>query len=131
MKVNCKENGTVLLIELVGRMDTSISREFEVQLLDRIANGQTHLVFDFSRVEHVTTHGVRLLLRAFREVTTVNGRMVFHSLNERVRRVFKIAGLTMVFSIYETREEAVRGALFTGMLPINILNNFNTSNQAQ
>jgi hypothetical protein len=39
--------------------------------------------------------------------------------------------LTMVFNIYETRDEAVRGALFTGMLPISALNNSKTSNQAQ
>jgi anti-anti-sigma factor len=131
MQVNWKENGAVLLVELKGRMDFSTPREFEVQLLNRIANGQTHLVFDFSQVEHITTQGLRMLLRAFKEVTSVNGRMVFHSLNERVKRIFKIAGLTMVFSIYETREEAVSGALATGMLPINILKYFKTTNKAQ
>ena len=131
MKVNWKEKGTVLLIELTGRIDTSTPSEFEVQLLNRISNGQTHLVFDFSQVEHINTQGLRLLLRVFKEVTSVNGRMVFHSLNERVRRIFKIAGLTMVFSIYETREAAVSGVLSTGMLPINILKYFKTTNQAQ
>ena len=131
MKVNWKEKGTVLLIELTGRIDTSTPSEFEVQLLNRISNGQTHLVFDFSHVEHINTQGLRLLLRVFKEVTSVNGRMVFHSLNERVRRIFKIAGLTMVFSIYETREAAVSGVLSTGMLPINILKYFKTTNQAQ
>jgi anti-anti-sigma factor len=131
MKVNWEEKGKVLLIELTGRMDISTPRDFEEQLFNRIANGQTHLVFDFSQMEHITTQGLRLLLRAFKEVTSVNGRMVFHSLNERVRRIFKIAGLTMVFNIYETRDEAVRGALFTGMLPINALNNSKTTNQAQ
>lgn len=131
MKVNWKKKGTVLLIELVGRMDTTIPKEFEAQLFNKIASGETHLVFDFSQVDHVTTHGLRMLLQAFKEVTSVNGRMVFHSLNERVRHVFEIGGLTMAFSIYDTREDAVAGALFTGMLPINILNNFNTINQAQ
>lgn len=118
-----------MLIELIGRVDTATAREFEAQLFQTIADGETHLVFDFSQVEYVTTNGLRLLLHAFREVTAVNGRMVFHSLNERVKRVFEIGGLTMVFSIYETREDAVAGALFTGMLPINILNNFKTINR--
>lgn len=131
MKVNWKKKGTVLLIELVGRVDTTTAREFETQLFKTIANGETHLVFDFSQVEYITTNGLRLLLCAFKEVTAVNGRMVFHSLNDRVRRIFEIGGLTMVFRIYETREDAVAGALFTGMLPINILNNFKTINQAQ
>jgi anti-anti-sigma factor len=131
MKVNWQEKGTVLLIELTGRIDTSTPTEFEGQLLNRIANGQTHLVFDFSQVEHITTQGLRLLLRAFKEVTSVNGRMVFHSLNERVRRIFKIAGLMMVFNIYDSRDEAVSGVLSTGMLPINSLKDFKTTNPAQ
>jgi anti-anti-sigma factor len=124
MQVNWKKKGTVLLIELKGRMDTTMPREFETRLLDLIKNGEIHLVFDFSQVEYITTNGLRLLLRAFKEVTSVNGRMVFHSLNGRVRRVFEIAGLTMIFRIYETREEAFAGALYTGMLPVNILKNF-------
>lgn len=126
MNVNWKKKGAVLLIELEGRLDTSMPAEFETQLLHLIQNGETHLVFDFSRVEYVTTNGLRILLHAFKEVTSVNGRMVFHSLNERAKRIFEIAGLTMVFRIYETREEAFSGALFTGMLPVNILKNFKT-----
>ena len=131
MEVNWQEKETVLLIELTGKMDTSTPRDFEAQLLNRIANGQTRLVFDFSQVEHITTQGLRLLLRAFKEVASVNGRMVFHSLNDRVRRIFTIAGLTMVFSIYETREEAVSGVLSTGMLPVKTLKYFKPTNQAQ
>lgn len=126
MKANWKKKGTVLLIELEGRMDTSMPAEFETQLLQQIQNGETHVVFDFSQVAYVTTHGLRILLRAFKEVTSVNGRMAFHSMNERVKRIFDIAGLTMVFRIYETREEAFSGAMFTGMLPVNILKNFIT-----
>jgi anti-anti-sigma factor len=124
MQVNWKKKDTVLLIELKGRMDTTMPKEFETQLLDLIENGETHLVFDFSQVDYVTTNGLRLLLRAFKEVTYVNGRMVFHSLNERVRRIFELAGLTMIFQIYETREEAFAGALYTRMLPVNILKKF-------
>lgn len=125
MQVTLNKNGTILLIELEGRLDTSTPPEFETQLLDLIESGETHLVFDLSRVEQVSASGLRVLIRAFKQVTYANGRMVFHSLNGRVKRLFEIAGLTMVFRIYETREEAVAGALFTRMLPVNILRKSN------
>jgi anti-sigma B factor antagonist len=121
MQVTLNKKGMILLVELKGRLDTSTPKEFEAALLDLIESGETHLVFDFSQVEQVSASGLRVLVRAFKQVTYANGRMVFHSLNERVKRLFEITGLTMVFRIYETREEAVAGALFTGMLPVNIL----------
>lgn len=124
MKITLRKQGTVLLIEIEGRMDTSMSQDFEKQLLGLIENGETHLVFDFTQVEHVTTNGLRLLLKAFKAVTQLNGRMAFHSLNWRVKRVFEVAGLTMVFRVYETREEAFAGTLYTKMLPVNILKDF-------
>lgn len=121
MQVKLNKKGTVVLVELKGRLDTSLPREFETQLFDLIASGERHLVFDFSQVEQVTTTGLRVLLRVFKDVTYANGRMVFHSLNERVKRVFEIAGLTLIFNICATREEAVASALHTGLLPVNIL----------
>lgn len=125
MQITISKKGALLLIALQGRLDTSTPREFETKLLELIGDGETHLIFDLSEVEQVSANGLRMLLRAFKQVTYANGRMVFHSLNARVRRSFEIGGLTMVFRIYDTREEAVAGALFTGMLPVNILRTSN------
>ena len=121
MQVTVNKIGAVLCLELQGRLDISIPKGFEGALLRLIEQGETHLVFDFAQVEHVSSSGLRVLLRAFKKVTYANGRMAFHSLSERVRRVFDVAGLTLVFRIYETREEALGGVLYTRMLPINIL----------
>lgn len=125
MEMKMRKKGSVLLLELQGRLDTSTPREFEAQLLNLIERGERHLVFDLEQVEHVSSNGLRVLLRAFKQVTAVNGRMVFHSLNERVRRIFEIGGFTMIFRVYHTREEAVAGVLYTGMLPANLLDSFN------
>lgn len=125
MQVNLKKKGMVLLIELKGRLDTSTPKDFEAQLLELVESGEKHLVFDFSQVEHVSSNGLRTLLHAFKQLTYSNGRMAFHSLNERVKRIFDIGGFLMIFRVYETREEAVAGVLETGMLPSNILASFN------
>jgi len=106
MEVNLKKMGDILSIELKGRMDTSIPEEFETQLLNLINNGETHLVFDFSQVEYITTNGLRVLMNIYKAVSKVNGKMIFHTLNERVKRIFEIAGLTTVFQIFESREES-------------------------
>ncbi|MBI1760003.1 MAG: STAS domain-containing protein [Acidobacteria bacterium] len=122
MQITSGKLGTILCLQLQGRLDTSMPKNFEAELLRLIAQGETHLVFDCTQVEHISTSGLRVLLRAFKQITYANGRMAFHSLNERVQRIFDLAGLTLVFRIYATREEALSGVLFTQMLPVNILN---------
>ena len=125
MQVNLKKEGMILLIELKGRLDTSAPKDFEAQLLHLVESGERHLVFDFSQVEHVSSNGLRTLLHAFKRLTDSNGRMVFHSLNERVKRIFDIGGFLMIFHVYETHEEAVASVLQTGMAPANILASIN------
>lgn len=121
MEVIVQKVGAILCLQIQGRFDTSMPKGFESVLLHLIEQGETHLVFDFSHVEHVSSSGLRVLLRAFKQVTYANGRMAFHSLNERVHRIFDVAGLTLIFRIYESREAALGGVMFTRMLPINIL----------
>src|SRR5262245_28852676 len=127
MEIKFRKKGMILSIEIAGRLDTSAPKDFETRLLELIERGETQLIFDFSQVEKVSSNGLRVLLRAFKQLTYANGRMAFHSLNDQVKRIFEIAGLTMVFSVYETREEAVASVLRTRMLPVNVLENFNRS----
>ena len=122
MQVTLMKSGPILCLQIQGRLDTGIPQGFERALLRLIEKGETHLVFDFAQVEHVSSNGLRILLRAFKQITYANGRMVFHSLSERVRRSFEVAGLTMLFGIYDTREEALSGVMFTRLLPVNIVN---------
>src|SRR6185436_2649093 len=107
MEVKFRKKGLILFIQIRGRLDTSAPKEFETRLLELIEQGETQLVFDFTQVEQVSAIGLRVLLRAFKQLTYINGRMAFHSMNDRVKRMLEIAGLTMVFRICETREEAV------------------------
>jgi anti-anti-sigma factor len=124
MQVTVSKKGVILFLALAGRLDASTPGAFETQLLSLIANGETHLVFDLAQVEYISSGALRVLLRAFKQVMYVNGRMAFHSVNARVKHSFEVAGLTMVFRLYDSREEAVASVLSTGMLPVNILKTF-------
>jgi anti-sigma B factor antagonist len=117
MQVTLNKIGVVLCLQLAGRLDTNVPKGFEDALLRLIEQGETHLIFDFGRVEYISSSGLRVLVRAFKQVTYANGRMAFHSLNERVRRIFEVAGLTLVFRIYATREEAFAGMIASLVVP--------------
>lgn len=125
MNYSYQQRGTLREIVLQGQLDTSVPRSFESELLGFIASGERQLVFDFAQVDYLTSAGIRILLHVFKMMAAVNGRIVFHSLNPRVKHVFEIAGLTQVFRIYDTPGEALQGLALTGMLPPQALLNAN------
>ncbi len=116
MTYSYQQRGALREVVLQGQLDTSVPRSFETELLGFIENGERQLVFDFAQVEYLTSSGIRILLHVFKTMTAVNGRVVFHSLNPRVKHVFEIAGLTQIFRIYDTPCEALQGLALTGML---------------
>ncbi|MBI1762984.1 MAG: STAS domain-containing protein [Acidobacteria bacterium] len=123
MNYSYQQRGALREVVLQGQLDTSVPRSFESELLGFIASGERQLVFDFAQVDYLTSSGIRILLHVFKTMTAVNGRIVFHSLNPRVKHVFEIAGLTQVFRIYDTPGEALQGLALTGMLPPQALLN--------
>lgn len=125
MNYSYQHRGTLREVVLQGQLDTGVPRSFESELLSFIASGERQLVFDFAQVDYLTSAGIRILLHVFKTMTAVNGRIVFHSLNPRVKHVFEIAGLTQVFRIYDTPGEALQGLALTGMLPPQALLNAN------
>lgn len=117
MEYLLRTTGPVQEIILSGSLDAKIPVQFEDELSALIERGERQMIFDFAAVDYVTSNGVRVLLRVFKQMTSVNGRIAFHSLSRRVRQVFEIAGLLMVFRVHETRAEALGNIGMTGMLP--------------
>ena len=72
-----------------------------------IDGGETRLVIDLSRVDYVSSAGLRVFLMAFKRLTADGGKIVLCSLQEPVRQVFDIVGFYSMFPIVNSRDEAL------------------------
>ena len=97
MTITKKQNGTDLEIALEGRLDTMTAPELE-QKLKQSLNGVETLVFDFSKVEYVSSAGLRVLLYAQKCMSNKGVMKVKHP-NEIVMEVFEVTGFADVFTI--------------------------------
>ncbi len=101
-----KEEGGVLVIAPVGRIDSITSVELEATLFARVAAGETLLVIDMAGVEYISSAGLRVLLSLAKKLRG-RGRVALCSLGRPVRQVFELAGFLPLFTIEDSREPAV------------------------
>ena len=100
------EEGIVLL-EVEGEVDAHTAPRLKEKISDWLAQGYSRLVLNASRVEHMSSAGLRVLLYAQREARQLGGEVRLFGVNAQVRRVIELAGFEKLLSIRDTRQEAM------------------------
>lgn len=86
-----------LTIGLTGRLDTSTAPQLEQELQESL-EGVEELIFDLSRLEYISSAGLRVLLYA-QKVMNRQGSMVVRHANEMIQEVFEITGFTDILNL--------------------------------
>ena len=97
MTITRNLNGTNLEIALEGRLDTMTAPELEVEL-NASMNGAESLTLDFSKLEYVSSAGLRVLLSAHKVMSAKGGMKVTH-VNEIISEVFEVTGFADILTI--------------------------------
>ena len=97
MNMTKTRNGTELTIALEGRLDTTTAPELE-QALKQDLEGATALTLDFSRLDYISSAGLRVLLSAHKALSRKGGMKVTH-VNEIVNEVFEVTGFSDILTI--------------------------------
>ena len=97
MTIEKKMNGTALEIALEGRLDTMTAPELEAEL-NKSLEGADSLTLDFSKLEYISSAGLRVLLSAHKAMNSKGGMKVTH-VNEIVQEVFEVTGFADILTI--------------------------------
>ena len=97
MTINKYSEGEKLTLAISGRLDTNSSPMLETELRQSV-NGVTELIFDFSKVEYISSAGLRVLLAA-QKVMNRQGSMKLIGVSVEVMEVFEITGFADILTI--------------------------------
>ena len=97
MKIEKKQTGSELVVALEGRLDTMTAPELEAELSKSLA-GSESLELDFSKLDYISSAGLRVLLSAHKTMSSKGGMKVTH-VNEIVREVFDVTGFSDILTI--------------------------------
>ncbi|MGN0597372.1 MAG: STAS domain-containing protein [Ruminiclostridium sp.] len=90
------ENDKVTLA-IVGRLDTNTAPQLEAELKQSI-EGTRKLVLDFTKLDYVSSAGLRVILAAQKQMNK-QGSMVITNVKPTVMEVFEITGFADILTI--------------------------------
>lgn len=97
MTINKTQNGTALTIALEGRLDTMTAPELEAELKKSL-DGMETLTLDFSKLDYISSAGLRVLLSAHK-LMSAKGGMKVKNVNDVVQEVFEVTGFADILTI--------------------------------
>ena len=92
MKIEKNLNEKNLVVALEGRLDTTTAPQLEEELKTCL-EGVTDLVIDLSKLEYISSAGLRVLLSAFK-IMRNKGKMKVTNANELMKEVFEVTGFS-------------------------------------
>ena len=97
MTIEKKMNGESVVIVVTGRLDTQTAPELEKEL-EAIFTGLKELTFDMSRLEYISSAGLRVILKA-QKIMNAQGSMKLTDVNDSIMEVFDITGFLDILTI--------------------------------
>ncbi len=97
MTINKNQNGNELTIALEGRLDTTTAPQLDDDLKSSL-DGVESLIFDFSKLEYISSAGLRVLLSA-QKVMNKQGSMVVKNVSEEINEIFEVTGFIDILTI--------------------------------
>ena len=97
LNINKKLEGGKACFALEGRLDTTTAPELEKELKSTL-DGVNELTLDFTKLEYISSAGLRVLLSAHKVMQKKGGMTVSH-VNEVVEEVFEVTGFADILNI--------------------------------
>jgi anti-sigma B factor antagonist len=99
-------SGTTV-IEVSGEIDVYTAPRLREALVSLVDAGNYRLIIDMERVEFLDSTGLGVLVGGLKRVRAHDGGIDLVCTQGRILRIFRITGLSKVFNIFDTVEEAV------------------------
>ena len=97
MTIEKMKEGGKLTLALEGRLDTTTAPQLEAEVTGSLT-GVTELVLDFSRLEYLSSAGLRVILAAQKNMNR-QGKMVICHVNSTILEVFEVTGFVDILTI--------------------------------
>ena len=97
----------IVLIRVTGFLDAHTFEELEDAINRKFSEGAYKLVVDLASVDYISSAGAGVFIWAHSESQENGGDVIVLNPTKNVTQVFELLGLTEVFRIASTREEAL------------------------
>jgi anti-sigma B factor antagonist len=107
LKLDHYSKDGIEVVNVEGEIDIYTAPRLRELLIDLIGQGSYQLVVNLEKVGFLDSTGLGVLVGGLKRVRSHDGSLDLVCTQERILKIFKITGLTKVFGIYPTVDQAL------------------------
>jgi len=106
MEISIKKIEDKTILSIKGKLDMERSAQFQKVYRELIKKGDKFFLLDMSRVDHIDSSGLSILVNFLRNVRGVNGQLKLYGLGSTTKNIFSLTCLDNIFNIHENFNDA-------------------------
>ena len=107
LKLGHYDKDGIEVIDVQGEIDIYTAPRLRELLIDLVSKGNYQLVVNLDKVGFLDSTGLGVLVGGLRRVRAHDGSLDLVCTREPILKIFRITGLTEVFGIYQTVDQAI------------------------
>jgi anti-sigma B factor antagonist len=110
LSLETRQEGDYAVVELTGEVDVYTAPKLRECLVELVDEGRHHLLVDLEKVEFLDSTALGVLVGGLKRVRSHGGSLSLVCTQDRLLKIFRITGLTKVFSIFDSVDAAISAA---------------------
>lgn len=94
------------VVDVEGEIDVYTAPKLREKLIELVSEGSYDVVVNLEAVDFLDSTGLGVLVGALKRVKAHDGSLSLVCTQDKILKIFKITGLTKVFPIHDSVEEA-------------------------
>lgn len=107
MNIKQEAHENVMVLALSGRLDTLNFQTLDNTIMELLQNDHKNFILDCQEMDYVSSSGLRILLKALKQVKASGGRLLICGLQTEIVKIFKISGFNNLFETFPGKTEAL------------------------
>lgn len=108
LRIELEEIEHRVILRIDGRLDAASAPILERKINNLMDEDHYHLILDFTRIDYLSSAGMRVLLSATKKLKMKKGALILFSVSDDVGEVIKMAGFDKILHICSTEKEALQ-----------------------
>lgn len=105
MNVIVSNENSIVLITISGSIDSKTTADLQSKIMESITDA-TKVILDMTKVDFVSSAGLRVLLMVYRYIKSQNGKVVLVGVSEEIQDVMEMTGFINFFEMTDTSVNA-------------------------
>lgn len=109
MNIEETKIGETRVISPDGHLDAQTEEQFQYSVMKNIHDGETSILLDFSKLEYISSAGLRAILIVAKQQKETGGKLGVSGLQPNVAEVFSVSGFDKIVDVYSDLNAGLEG----------------------